>query len=233
MVKGISMPIDSMTHGRAAKRLFHVFVDLGGKKHVASVGCNKYPIIVRDDFSRHAWMYFVSHKHDTASTFEKFLADLRVDGTPSEVVIVRSDDREEFMEGKFGKLCRERKTKQVFTTAESPEYNGIAERGLAMIEPAALAARIEASELFPGYSIPEGALLWAEAMNWACYVYNRTATVANSGNRSPHETYYEVTPQSSPIPFAKPGFCTFKCTNKMDPKAKECFYLGPPQKSPQ
>ena len=60
------------------------------------------------------------------------------------------------MEGKFGKLCRERKIKQEFTTADIPEYNGVAERGLVMIEPTALAARIQASELFPGCNIPEG-----------------------------------------------------------------------------
>ena len=92
MAKGIRMPIPSKTHGRVVKRLFRIFVDLGGKKHVASMGGNKYPMIVRDDFSRHAWIYFVSHKYDAASAFEKFLADLRVEGTPSEVVIVRSDD---------------------------------------------------------------------------------------------------------------------------------------------
>ena len=158
MAKGIVMPISSKTHGRAAKSMFRVFVDLGGKKCVASIGGKKYPMIVRDNFSRHAWMYFVSHKYDAASAFEKFLADLRVEGTPSEVVIVRSDDGGEFMEEKFGKLCRERKIKQEFTTADSPEY-GVAERGLAMIESAALASRIQASELFPGYSITVGLLL--------------------------------------------------------------------------
>ena len=110
MVKGIRMPIPSKTHGRAAKGLLCVFVDLGGKKHSASMGGNKYPMIVRDDFSHHASMYFVSHKYDAARAFEKFLADLRVEGTPSEVV--RSDDEGKFIEGKFGKLCRERKIKQ-------------------------------------------------------------------------------------------------------------------------
>ena len=174
------------------------FVDLGGKKHVASMGGNKYPIIVRDDFSRHAWMYFVSHKYDAASAFEKLLADLRVEGNPSGVVIVRSDDGGEFMEGKFGKLCRERMIEQEFTTADSPEYNGVAERGLAVIESAALAARIQASEFFPRYSIPEGPSLWAKAMNWACDAYNQTATVANSDNRSPDEIFYGETPKSSP-----------------------------------
>ena len=91
MAKVIRIPIPSKTHGRAAKRLFRIFVDLGGKKHVASMRGNKYPMIVKDDFSR--------HKYDAASAFEKFLADLRVEGIPSEVVIVRSDDWGEFMEG--------------------------------------------------------------------------------------------------------------------------------------
>ena len=51
-------------------------------------------------------MYFVCHKYGAASSFEKFLADLRVEGTPSQVVIVRSDDGGEVIKGKFGKLCR-------------------------------------------------------------------------------------------------------------------------------
>ena len=101
-----------------------------------------------------------------------------------------------------------------------------------MIKSAALAARIQASELFPHYSIPEQASLWAESIKWACDAYNRTATVANSGNRSPHEMFYGVTPQSSPMPFLKPGFCKFKRGNKVDPKARECFYLGPARNHP-
>ena len=80
----------------------------------------------------------------------KFLADLRVEGIPSEVEVVRSDNGGELNQGEFGQLCREINIKQEFTTADSPEYNGVAERGLAMIESAALAARIQASELFPG-----------------------------------------------------------------------------------
>ena len=140
MPKGLRMSIPKETDIRAVKRLSRVFVDLGGKRRVAYVGRNKYPMIVRDDFSRYAWVYFISHKSDAAEAFEKFLADLRVEGVPSEVVVVRSDDGGEFNEGKFGKLCRERNIKQEFTTVDSPEYNGVAERGLAMIESAALAA---------------------------------------------------------------------------------------------
>ena len=55
MVKGMAITlISSKTHDRAAKRLSRVFVDLGGKNYVTSMGANKYPMIVRDDFSHYA-----------------------------------------------------------------------------------------------------------------------------------------------------------------------------------
>ena len=146
LAKGIRMSTPSKTHCREDNRLSRVFVDLGGKKHVTSMGGNKYPMIIRDDFSRYAWLYYISHKSDAAEAFKQFLADLRVEGISSEVVVVRSDHGGEFNQGEFGQLCRERNIKQEFTTADSPEYNGVAERGLAMIESAALAARIQASK---------------------------------------------------------------------------------------
>ena len=209
-----------------------MFVDLGGNKHMTSMGGNKYPMIIRDDCSRYAWLYSISHKSDAAEAFKQFLADLRVEGIPSEVVVVRSDNGGDFNQGEFGQLCRERNIKQEFTTADSPGYNGVAERGLAMIESAALAARIQASELFPGFDIPDKPSLWAEAMSWACDAYNRTATVADPGNRSPHEMFYGEIPQNSPIPLLKPGYCKYKRMNKMDPKAREYFLSRLCQKLP-
>ena len=94
-----------------------------------------------------------------------------------------------------------------------------------MIESASLAARIQALELFPGFSFPEGPSLWAEAMNWACDPYNRAANVANPGNHSPYEMFHGEPPKTSPIPFLKP-------MNKMDPKARACFYLVPARNNP-
>ena len=65
-------------------------------------------------------MYFVSHKYDAASTFDKFLADLRVEGTPSEVVMIRSDDGGEFIEGKFRKsLSRKTNKTRIYNCGQS------------------------------------------------------------------------------------------------------------------
>ena len=57
--------------------------------------------------------------------------------------------------------------KQEFTPSYSPQYNGVAERGLALIEEAAMAARIQAKVMFGHVLLSETDRLWAEAMHWA------------------------------------------------------------------
>ncbi|CAN0507934.1 unnamed protein product, partial [Laminaria digitata] len=104
-------------------KLGRVFVDLSGPKVVESIGRKRFTLIVRDDFSRHTWVYFMRHKSDAAELFEQFLADVRADGVPSKVVVVPSDGGGEFRGGKFGDLCRSRGIKQKFTTADSPQFN--------------------------------------------------------------------------------------------------------------
>ena len=41
-------------------------------------------------------------------------------------------------------MCRDRNIIQEFTTADSPEFNGVAERRIAMVESAGLAAHLQA-----------------------------------------------------------------------------------------
>ena len=49
----------------------------------------KYVMIVKDDFTRYSWVYFLERKSDAAEAFRKFLADVRADGAPSKVAIVK------------------------------------------------------------------------------------------------------------------------------------------------
>ena len=105
------------------------FVDLGGRKDVASVGGKHYPMIVKDDFTRRAWMYFLRNKSDAGSAFRSFLASVRADGTPSLVEIVRSDNGGEFFGGEFASVCNEILIKQEFTPAYSPQYYGLQSMG--------------------------------------------------------------------------------------------------------
>ena len=85
-------------------------------------------------------------------------------------------------------MCDELLIKQHITPAYSPQFNGVAERGLDMIETAAMAARIQAKVLFGHVQLPETDKLWAEAMHWACEAINHTACSSNPDSKSPNET---------------------------------------------
>ncbi|CAB1107081.1 unnamed protein product [Ectocarpus sp. CCAP 1310/34] len=130
--KGLSKPIPK-TSTRAAKKLQRVFVDLSGKARVQSLGGKWYTLIVKDDYTRWNRVYFLKHKSDAAEAFERYLAENRANGAPSDVMVVRSDNGGEFFEGEFGRVCRKYCIKQEFTPAHSPEYNGVAETALGLI----------------------------------------------------------------------------------------------------
>ena len=70
MAKGLRRGIKQSTHARADKKLGRVFVDLSAPKVVESDGGKRCTLIVRDDFSRYTWVYFMRHKSDAAETFK-------------------------------------------------------------------------------------------------------------------------------------------------------------------
>ena len=117
--------------------------------------------------------------------------------------------------------------------ADSPQYNGVAERQIAIIEAAGLAARIQAAAKYPNEGFPRGESLRAEQAHWDCHALNYTATSANPGYKSPHEMWLGSPPSSSPFPFLKPGFRSVKRRNKLQPKAVSCWYLGPAPNYPR
>ena len=192
MAKGLRRPIARSTHTRAAKKLQRVFVDLSGPMTVQSIGGKRYTLIVWDDYTQFTQVYFLRHKSDAVSAFESFLAEVRADGTLSAVMSVRSDNGRGFFGGAFGEFCRKRGIKQESTPADSPKYNGVAKRTLGLINDAAVAARIQATELYP--SVSNNSSLWAEAASWACHALNCTATTANPGDKSPYEMWYGAPP---------------------------------------
>ena len=159
-------------------------MDLNGPKVVKSDGGKGCTLVVRDDISRYTCVYFMRHKSDATETFKQFLSDTRADGALSQVVTVRSDEGGELCGGRFDDLCRSRCMKQEFTTADSPQFNEVAERALGLIETAAMAGRIQARELFPGTQLPATESLWVEASLWACDALNRTATSASPAENS-------------------------------------------------
>ena len=71
-------------------------MDLSGPKAIPSIPGKRYVVI-----PRYSWLYFLKHKSDAAESFRKFLADVRADGVPSRVEMVRSDNGGEFHGAEF------------------------------------------------------------------------------------------------------------------------------------
>ena len=161
IAKGRKKPIAKTTKSRADKRGGRVFLDVCGPKSVRSIGGKEYTLLVKDVFSRFSAVYFMTSKSEVSKYFKQYLADHRLSGTPSPVETVRTDDAAEFKSGYFADLCRERGIRQEFTTANSPQFNGVAERGIAMIESTGKAALIQAKCMFSGMGIPLSDSLWA------------------------------------------------------------------------
>ena len=135
MAKGLRKPIPTCTTTR-------VFMDVSGPKLVESVGGMKCSFLIRDGFPRKIWTYFGKHKSDTTNAFEQNLADVGTQCIPSVVQTVRPDGRRE-LSGSFHVLCLERGIRQEYTPADRLEYDGVAERAIATVEEATMAARIQ------------------------------------------------------------------------------------------
>ena len=118
-------------------------------------------LMIRDDFTRFIDVYSMRSKDEVSRYFRQYLADYRFTGVPCPVETVRTDDAAEFKGGAFADLCRERGIRQEFTTADSSQFNGVAERGIVMIESAGKVTIIQAGLSFPGMRIPSGNSLWA------------------------------------------------------------------------
>ena len=142
IAKGRATPIATTTGTRAVKPGGRVFLGVCGEKSVQSIGGKKYKLMIRDDFTGFNTVNFMRRKDEVSRYFRQYLADYRFTGVPCPVETVHTDDAAEFKGGAFADLYREWGIRQEFTTADSPQFNGVVERGIAIIESAGKAAII-------------------------------------------------------------------------------------------
>ena len=222
--KGLSARLNRTTECRSDKKMGRIFVDESGEKPVASKGGRKYSIIFRDDATRMSWIYFMRKKSEYPDALDKFLADTREYGPPK---IIRTDDAPQLKAGKFDEICRKLHIKREFTSANTPQLNGVAERGLTLIEKVAKASAYQVKVSFVGMDLPPMDRLWTDNHHNACDVLNRSATKSNKGMTTPYEMWHGVKPSPTLIQWLQPCFYRVKRKHKTNAQAKPGFYVGP------
>jgi hypothetical protein len=150
-------------HDRATKCGEYIHADVCGHFQEMSVGESHYLLCIKDDYSKFRRVFFLKQKSEVAKCLSVFLKEVKTAGhTVKELVC---DGGGEFVNAEVQKLLEENGINLRKTIPYTPQQNGVAEReNRTLVE----AAR----SMIHTKNLP--LKLWAEVVNTAAFVMNRT-----------------------------------------------------------
>src|ERR1041385_1755941 len=192
-------------------------MDLFGPQNYASLGGNKYGLVIVDDFCRYTWVFFLDDKSKVVEIFKTFAKSAQTEYELS-LKHIRSDNGTEFKNTHIEDFLDDHGFTHEFSAAYTPQQNGVVERkNRTLIE--------MARTMLAEYKTP--IRFWAEAINTACHIINKvylhkflkkTSHELITGNK-PNVSYLRV--------FGAPSFIRdMNHSSKFAPKAHEGFLLG-------
>jgi transposase InsO family protein len=150
--------------------------DLWGPSPVETLGKKRYYISFTDDYSRYTTVYFLHTKDEAFASYRIYEAWLLTQYNVK-IKCLNSDRGGEYLSTEFSDHLKKAGTTRRLTVHDTPEHNGVAERGnrtnLEIVR-----------ALLHSSGLPK--FLWAEAVSHAVYLRNRTWTRA-IGIATPHE----------------------------------------------
>lgn len=203
---------------RSTELLELVHSDLCGPFEVASIGGSRYFITFIDDASRKVFIYTLESKDQVKEAYEDFKS-MAERQTGKKLKILRSDNGREYVNGAMKASMRRDGVRHQKTCPYSPEQNGTAERMNRTIM-----ERVRS--MLNDAKLPKE--FWAEAVNTAVYVINRSPTRALDGTtpeeawmgRKPFVGHLKIFGSAAMVHVPK------QRRKKLDPKSKRCIFLG-------
>src|SRR3954453_14304823 len=192
-------------------------MDLFGPQNYASLGANKYVLVIVDDFSRYTWVFFLDDKSKVVEIFKTFAKRAQTEYELS-LKHIRSDNGTEFKNTHIEEFLDDHGFTHEFSAAYTPQENGVVERKNRNLIEMDRTMLVE-------YKTP--IRFWAEAINTACHIINKvylhkflkkTSHEFITGNK-PNGLKFRV--------FGDPCFIRdMNHSSKFAPKAHEGFLLG-------
>ena len=199
-----------------ALHLLHM--DLFGPVNIQTQTGKKYTLVIVDEYTRFCWVIFLRSKSDAATEIISFIKQVQLKYT-KKVCQLRSDNGTEFRNNTLNSFSTETGISQNFSSAGTPEQNGVVERKNRTLIEAARSMLAESR-------LPTK--FWAEAIACACHTQNRSIYV-----KSHKKTAYEVLRNRKPnVGYFHVFGCPVYILNdssqlgKFDAKADEGFFLG-------
>ena len=189
--KMTKIPFQKRSSYRASKPLELIHTDLCGPMQVPSHGGSRYVLTFTDDFSRYTTIYFLQNKSDTIARFKEYVSLMEKSSGQRvehlDIKSLRSDNGGEYTSKEFDAFCKNRGIQRQFSNPYTPEQNGVSERfNRTMIE--------SARSMLYHAKLP--LKFWAEAVNTAVYIRNRSPTTSlNYG--TPYECWFGSKPDVS------------------------------------
>ena len=118
---------ETVASRRATVPLELVHTDLCGPMSMDSLGGSKFLMLIVDDYSRYMWVYFLTHKSETLSTFICWRS-LAEKESGHKLKAVKSDHGSEFTSRGFVDFCSGLGIRQELANVGTPSENGVVER---------------------------------------------------------------------------------------------------------
>ncbi|KAE8683204.1 hypothetical protein F3Y22_tig00111213pilonHSYRG00462 [Hibiscus syriacus] len=198
--------------------LDYVHSDVWGLSTTSSLGGSRYYVTFIDDFSRKVWVFCLKQKSEVFEKFKLWKAEVE-NQTGRKIKCLRSDNGTEYTDSQFLHFCKEHEIKRHFIVRKTPQQNGVAERMNMSLNERARCLRLNAG--FPKH-------FWAEAVNMACYLINRSPRASLAGKVAEEVwTGHDVSFDNLRI-FGCPAYVHVPANerSKLDAKSKECIFLG-------
>lgn len=156
-----------------------VHTDLCGPMRTQSISGERYFMLCIDDYTRMTWVLFLKHKSEALERFKAF-KNLVENQLERKIKCLRSDRGGEFTSQEFIDYCENNGIKRQFSTARTPQQNGVVERKNRTVQEMAR-TMLNENKIANRF--------WKEAVHTAIYIQNRCMLRPHE-NKTPYEMWF-------------------------------------------
>ena len=127
-VNATKPPAGKVEHEYATEPYSLIFSDCFGPVQEESSQGYKYGIHFTDAYSRKCAIYFLRTKDEALDRFMDYLAEIRADGYDIDQLVLRTDNANEYVKGKFARFCYDNGIRQQSTAPYVHTNAAVAER---------------------------------------------------------------------------------------------------------